>query len=86
MTDAKRVAEKTAHGLWLVVADGREIVFQSKKHADQFASAPALLNMLQRLVDECSETRVAPEGILASAPCLLTLEHARAEIESAYAE
>ena len=39
-----------------------------------------LRNMLQRMVDETSSTRVAPEGILASAPGLLTLEHARAAL------
>ena len=43
VTAATRVAEKTTHALWLVVADGREIVFQRKDHAEQFASAPALL-------------------------------------------
>jgi len=47
------------------------------------AAAPELLNMLQRMIGECGQTRVAPEGILAGAPCLLTLEHARAAIAKA---
>lgn len=73
--------------LWRVDADERAIVFLNASHAEQFASAPALLaerdelrNMLQRMVDECGMTRIAPEGIVASAPCLLTLEHARAAL------
>ena len=32
------------------------------------AQRDELANMLQRIVDECSHTRVAPEGILTSAP------------------
>lgn len=52
-------------------------------NAHLIAAAPELLNMLQRMIDECGQTRVAPEGILASAPCLLTLEHARAAIAKA---
>jgi len=52
-------------------------------NAALIAAAAELLAMLQRMIDECGQTRVAPEGILASAPCLLTLEHARAAIAKA---
>jgi hypothetical protein len=54
-----------------------ELVSQRDELAEQ---RDELCNMLQRMVDETSSTRVAPEGILASAPCLLTLEHARAAL------
>jgi hypothetical protein len=67
----------------LATAYGRKTREGIAAMIDAETSAPALLNMLQRLVDECSETRVAPEGILASAPCLLTLEQARAALQMA---
>ena len=49
-----------------------------EERADPAAEIAALRNMLQRLVDECSQTRIAPEGVITSRPCLLTLEQARA--------
>ena len=54
-----------------------ELVSERDELAEQ---RDELRNMLQRMVDETSSTRVAPEGILASAPGLLTLEHARAAL------
>lgn len=48
------------------------------------AASPDLLNMLQRMVDECSYSHVTPEGVeIVSRPCPLTMQHAREAIAKA---
>ena len=77
-------------GARLTVADttcsGSMTRAEDEANAQLIAAAPDLLNMLRRIVDECIPYHFTPDGIRASAPCLLTLEHARAAITKAKGE